>query len=149
MQLQRRPAEGLPILERGIEIYSHHLANVPEDINTAFNLAIIRVWTSDCRRDLHDLKGALAESKMAAELWDRLLVLRPGTFRYLHQKADNLNTMGNLLALNGDVEGARECFRTGLEIAEQLPKQDTSFNPQVVIDELRESEKKLNQSHAR
>jgi tetratricopeptide (TPR) repeat protein len=149
LQVQGRPAEGLPVLERGIEIYSRHLANVPEDTNTAFNLAIIRVWTSDCRRDLHDLKGALTESRMAAELWDRLLVLRPGTFRYLHQKADNLNTMGNLLALTGDVEGARKCFRMGLDIAEKLPKENGSFNTSVVVDELRKSEKSLSRSSAR
>lgn len=143
LQLQQRPAEGLPILERAIKIYSRHLENVPEDTNTAFNLAVTRVWTSDCRRDLHDLKGALAESKMADQLWDRLLVLRPNTFRYLHQKADNLNTMGNLLALTGDVEGARMCFHKGLDIVEKLPKQDGSYNTAVVIEELHKSEKKL------
>jgi eukaryotic-like serine/threonine-protein kinase len=143
LQLQQRPAEGLPILERAIEIYRRHLENVPEDTNTAFNLAVTRVWTSDTRRDLHDLKGALAESKMADQLWDRLLLLRPGTFRYMHQKADNLNTMGNLLALTGDVEGARVCFQKGLDIAEKLPKQDGSFNTAVVIEELRRSEEKL------
>jgi len=143
LQLQHKPAEGLPILERGIEIYRRHLESVPEDTNTAFNLAITRVWTSDCRRDLHDLKGALAESEMADQLWNRLLALRPGTFRYLHQKADNLNTMGNLLALTGDVEGARACFRKGLAIAENLPKQEGSFNTAVVIDELHKSEAKL------
>jgi len=143
LQLQERPAEGLPILERAIEIYSRHLENVPEDTNTAFNLAVTRVWTSDCRRDLHDLKGALAESQMADQLWDRLLALRPGTFRYLQQKSDNLNTMGNLLALNGNVEGARACFREGLDIAGKLPKQDGSFSTAVVIEELRKSEEKL------
>jgi tetratricopeptide (TPR) repeat protein len=115
----------------------------PNDANAAFDLAIIRVWTSDCRRDLHDLSGALRESKQAAELWDRLLAARPGTFRYLHQKADNLNTMGNLLALRGDIPGARACFREGLAIAEKLPQQDASFSTAVLFQELRESEKKL------
>lgn len=69
--------------------------------------------------------------------------MRPGTFRYLHQKADNLNTMGNLLALKGDVEGARQCYRSGLEIAEKLPSQNAAYTTSVVINELRESEKKL------
>jgi len=141
-----RAAQGLPFFERGIEIYTRQLKNVPGDTNVAFNLAVTRVWTSDCRRDLHDLNGALEESKKAAELWDGLLALRPSTFRYLHQKADNLNTMGNLLALRGDVEGARECFRKGLDIAESLPKQDASYSTSVVINELRESEKKLPQA---
>ena len=54
--------------------------------------------------------------------------------------------MGNLLALRGDVEGARECFRKGLDIAESLPKQDASYSTSVVINELRESEKKLPQA---
>jgi len=143
LQLQGRAAESLPLLTRGIEIYARQWKNVPGDINVAFNLAVTRVWTSDCRRDLHDLSGALEETRMADEIWDRLLVLRPGTFRFLHQKADNLNTMGNLLALRGDVEGARSCFRAGLDIAEKLPKQDASFSTSVVIDELRASEKKL------
>lgn len=136
-------AEALPLLERGIEILSRQLQNAPNDANTAFDLAIVRVWTSDCRRDLHDLSGALRESKEAAELWDRLLAARPGTFRYLHQKADNLNTMGNLLALRGDIAGARACFREGLAIAEKLPQQDASFSTAVLFQELRESEKKL------
>jgi hypothetical protein len=75
----------------------------PKESETSQGKAHERVWRSDCRRDLHDLSGALRESKQAAELWDRLLAARPNTFRYLHQKADNLNTMGNLLALRGDI----------------------------------------------
>jgi hypothetical protein len=71
------------------------------------------------------------------------LALRPGTYRFLHQKADNLNTMGNLLALKGDVEGARKCYRSGLEIAEKLPSQTASYSTSVVVNELRESEAKL------
>ena len=141
-----KPAEALPLFERGIEILSRHLRNAPDDSNTASNLAIIRVWTSDCRRDLHDLNGALNESRQAAQLWDRLLAMRPGTFRFLHQKADNLNTMGNLLALKGDMDGARKCFREGLEIAENLPRQDASYSTSVVIDELRKSEANLPRS---
>lgn len=77
------------------------------------------------------------------EIWDRLLAARPGTFRYLHQKADNLNTMGNLLAMRGDIAGARSCFREGLAIAESLTPQDASFSTDVLFRELRESEKKL------
>jgi tetratricopeptide (TPR) repeat protein/predicted Ser/Thr protein kinase len=146
LQMAGRAAKGLPLLERGIEIYTRQWKNVPLDTNVAFNLAVTRVWTSDTRRDLHDLSGALEESKKAAEVWDRLLELRPGTFRYLHQKADNLNTMGNLLVLRGDTAGARECFRAGLEIAEKLPKQDASFSTSVVINELRASERKLTSS---
>jgi tetratricopeptide (TPR) repeat protein len=145
LQTAGKDAEALPLLERGIEILSRQLKNAPDDANTAFDLAIVRVWTSDCRRDLHDLPGALRESKLAAELWDRLLAARPGTFRYLHQKADNLNTMGNLLALRGDIPGARACFREGLAIAEKLPAQDASFSTAVLFKELRESEKKLPQ----
>jgi eukaryotic-like serine/threonine-protein kinase len=141
--LEGRAAEGLPLFERGITILARQVKNVPADTNAAFNLAVTRVWTSDCRRDLHDLNGALAETRMAGELWDRLLTLRPGTFRFLHQKADNLNTMGNLLALRGDREGARACFRAGLDIAEKLPKQEASYSTSVVINELRKSEKKL------
>lgn len=143
LQEAGKAAEALPLLERGIEILSRQLKNAPGDANTAFNLAIIRVWTSDCRRDLRDLTGALQESKMAGELWDRLLAARPGTFRYLHQKADNLNTMGNLLAARGDIAGARACFREGLEIAGKLPQQDAGFSTAVLFRELRESEKKL------
>jgi tetratricopeptide (TPR) repeat protein len=145
LQTAGKDAEALPLFERGIEILSRQLKNAPNDANTAFDLAIVRVWTSDCRRDLHDLPGALRESKLAAELWDRLLAARPGTFRYLHQKADNLNTMGNLLALRGDIPGARACFREGLAIAEKLPAQDASFSTAVLFKELRESEKKLPQ----
>ncbi|HYL38006.1 MAG TPA: serine/threonine-protein kinase [Bryobacteraceae bacterium] len=143
LQEAGKAAEALPLLERGIEIFSRQLKTTPGDVNTAFNLAIIRVWTSDCRRDLHDLTGALQESKMAGEIWDRLLALRPGTFRYLHQKADNLNTMGNLLAARGDIAGARACFREGLAIAEKLPQQDAGFSTSVLFRELRQSEKKL------
>jgi len=51
--------------------------------------------------------------------------------------------MGNLLALRGDTEGARECFRKGLNIAESLPKQEASYSTSVVINELREFQKKL------
>jgi len=47
------------------------------------------------------------------------------------------------VALRGDVEGARECFRKGLNIAESLPKQEASYSTSVVINELRESQKKL------
>ncbi len=143
LEAKGKNAEALALLERGIEILSRQLQIAPNDANTAFDLAIIRVWTSDCRRDLHDLSGALRESKQAAELWDRLLASRPGTFRYLHQKADNLNTMGNLLALRGDIPGARACFREGLAITEKLPQQDASFSTAVLFQELRESEKKL------
>jgi eukaryotic-like serine/threonine-protein kinase len=143
LQEAGKAADALPLLERGIDIFSRQLKNERGDANTAFNLAIIRVWTSDCRRDLHDLAGALEESKMAGELWDRLLAARPGTFRYLHQKADNLNTMGNLLAARGDIAGARACFRQGLEIAEKLPQQDAGFSTVVLIHELHESENKL------
>jgi tetratricopeptide (TPR) repeat protein len=139
--------EALPFFERDIEILARHLKNAPQDTNTASNLAIVRVWTSDCRRDLHDLSGALTETKLADELWDRVLVLRPGTFRFLHQKADNLNTMGNLLALKGDVEGARQCLLSGLKIAENLPKQEAMYSTSVVVNELRESLAKLSQSH--
>jgi hypothetical protein len=89
----------------------------------------------------------LTETKLADELWDRVLVLRPGTFRFLHQKADNLNTMGNLLALKGDVEGARQCLLSGLKIAENLPKQEAMYSTSVVVNELRESLAKLSQSH--
>jgi eukaryotic-like serine/threonine-protein kinase len=138
-----RPADALPLLTGGIDYYSRHLKEVPSDTNGAFNLAIIRVWASDTRRDLHDLKGALDESRKAGEIWDGLLAVRPGMFRYLHQKADNLNTMGNLLAQMGDVDGAHRCFRAGLDIAEKLPKQDASYSSDVVVNELRESEKKL------
>ena len=139
LQMQGKAAEGLPLLTRGIDIYARQWKNVPEDTNAAFNLAVTRVWTSDCRRDFRDLRGALDETKQAAEVWDRLLVLRPVTFRYLHQKPDNLNTMGNLLAQRGDVDGARECFRAGLEIAEKLPTQDAGYSTSVVVKELRES----------
>jgi tetratricopeptide (TPR) repeat protein len=138
-----KAAGALPLLERSIDIYARQVASDPGDSNAEFNLAVVRVWTSDTRRDLHDLKGALTESKMAGEIWDRLLKARPGTFRYLHQKADNLNTMGNLLAANGDIAGARACFREGLAIAEALPKQDKSFSTSVLFKELRESESKL------
>ena len=143
LQSTGKDAEALPLLDRAIDILTRQLRNAPDDANTAFDLAIVRVWTSDCRRDLHDLSGALQESKQAAELWDRLLAARPGTFRYLHQKADNLNTMGNLLALRGDVAGARACFREGLAIAEKLPQQDSSFSTAVLFRELHGSEQKL------
>jgi tetratricopeptide (TPR) repeat protein len=143
LQSDGKAKEGLALLERGIEILFRQLKKAPEDANTAFDLAIIRVWTSDCRRDLHDLAGALKESRMADEIWDRLLAARPGTFRYLHQKADNLNTMGNLLAMRGDIAGARARFHEGLAIAEKLPPQDASFSTDVLFRELRESEKKL------
>jgi len=149
LQMLGRPAQALPLLTHGNEYYSRHWKEVPSDTNAAFNLAIGRVWISDCRRDLHDLKGALDESRSAAEIWDRLLAMRPGTFRYLHQKADNLNTMGNLLALMGDVEAARDCFSVGLEIAEGLPKQDASYSTAVVVNELRESAKKLERAERR
>jgi len=143
LQSMGKAKEALPLLERGIAIFSRQLQNAPDDANTAFNLAIIRVWTSDARRDLHDLSGALRESKMAGEIWDRLLAKRPGTFRYLHQKADNLNTMGNLLAALGDIAGARACFREALAIAEKLPQQDAGFSTAVLFRELHESQKKL------
>ena len=143
LQEMGKASEALPLLEQGIAILSRQLQNAPQDALTAFNLAIIRVWTSDTRRDLHDLAGALRESKMAGEIWDRLLIARPGTFRYLHQKADNLNTMGNLLAAQGDIVGARARFREGLAIAEKLPQQDASFSTAVLFRELRASEKKL------
>ncbi|MBV8906716.1 MAG: tetratricopeptide repeat protein, partial [Acidobacteriia bacterium] len=143
LQMMGRPAEALPLLTRGMDYYSRHLKEVPSDTNAAFNLAIMRVWTSDTRRDLHDLKGALEESKKADEIWDRLLKMRPGTYRYLNQKADNLNTMGNLLAQMGHIEGARRCLRAGLDIAERLPKQDASYSTTVVVNELRKSEEKL------
>ena len=138
-----KPAQALPLLERGIQIYSRKLDNTPGDASAAFDLAIVRVWTSDCRRDLHDVSGALNESKLAGQIWDELLSERPGTFRYLHQKADNLNTMGNLLALEGDVAGARACFREGLAIARGLPQQNGGFSTSVIVQELEESEKKL------
>jgi tetratricopeptide (TPR) repeat protein len=143
LQTIGKAKEALPLLEQGIAIFSRKLRDAPEDANIAFNLAVIRVWTSDTRRDLHDLAGALQESKMAGEIWDRLLAARPGTFRYLHQKADNLNTMGSLLAAQGDIAAARACFREGLAIAEKLPQQDRSFSTAVLFRELRESESKL------
>jgi hypothetical protein len=68
---------------------------------------------------------------------------RPGTFRYLHQKADTLNTIGNLLAQQGDIAGARAAFHKGLAIAEKLPQQDKGFSTAVLFRELRNSEKKL------
>ncbi|HME07625.1 MAG TPA: serine/threonine-protein kinase [Bryobacteraceae bacterium] len=143
----KRPAEALPLFERAISILTRQLRLAPDDTNSAFNLAIVRVWTSDCRRDLHDLNGALTESKLANETWDQLLKKRPGTFRYLHQKADNLNTMGNLLASLGDIDSARSRLLEGLSIASKLPKQNASFSTQVVIDELNESLKKLPRPH--
>jgi eukaryotic-like serine/threonine-protein kinase len=143
LQAAGRASAALPLLERAVQIYSRQLTSAPTDASAAFNLAIVRVWTSDTRRDLHDLNGALRESRMAGEIWDRLLETRPGTFRYLHQKADNLNTMGNLLAAQGDTAGARACFREGLAIAEKLPQQDASFSTAVLFRELRSSEKKL------
>jgi len=143
LQTIGKAKQGLPLLEHGIEILSRLLQNAPQDANTAFDLAIIRVWTSDCRRDLHDLNGALRESRLAGQLWDQLLTERPGTFRYLHQKADNLNTMGNLLAMQGDIAGARACFDQGLAIAEKLPRQNASFSTNVLFRELRESIGKL------
>jgi len=51
---------GLPLFEWGIEVYVRQLNNAPEDINVAFNLAVTRVWTPGCRRDVHDLNGVLA-----------------------------------------------------------------------------------------
>jgi hypothetical protein len=51
--------------------------------------------------------------------------------------------MSNLLALKGDVEGARKCYRSGLEIAEKLPSEDAGYSTGVVLRELRESEAKL------
>ncbi|HTR38382.1 MAG TPA: protein kinase [Bryobacteraceae bacterium] len=142
-----RAREALPLFERGIAIFTRLLNNSPGDSNTSFDLAIIRVWTSDCRRDLHDIDGALKESKMAGELWDSLLARRPGTFRYLHQKADNLNTMGNLLAMQGEIAAAQACFDEGLAIAEKLPPQDASFSTTVLLRELRNSKKKLQSVH--
>ena len=147
LQTAQKPAQALPLLERAIQIYSRHLKNVPGDANAAFDLAIVHIWTSDTRRDLHDLQGALQESKMAAELWDRLLISRPGTFRYLHQKADTLNTMGNLLAAQGDTRGARACFSEALAIAVKLPQKDAAFSTAILVKELRESERKLAQGH--
>ena len=143
LQMQKKPDEGLPLLERGIAILARQLQNEPSDTNVAFNLAAIHIWTSDCRRDLHDLAGALREARMAADLWDRILVMRPGTFRFLHQKADTLNTIGEIQTLLGDVAGARATLRAGLEIAEKLPQQDTGFSTSVVVKELNRSLKKL------
>jgi len=93
----KKPREALPFFERGIEILARHMKDTPGDTNTAANLAITRVWTSDCRKDL----------------------------------------------LKGDVEGARKCYRSGLEIAEKLPSQNASYSTLVVVDELRESEAKI------
>jgi tetratricopeptide (TPR) repeat protein len=143
LQEQAKPAQALPFFQRAIQIYSRKLDKLPDDASAAFDLAIVRVWTSDCRRDLHDLTGALNESILAGEIWDRLLAKRPGTFRYLHQKADNLNTMGNLFAAEGQIAKARACFREGLQIAENLPQQNTGFSTSVLLRELHESEKHL------
>jgi tetratricopeptide (TPR) repeat protein len=123
----KRPTDALPLFERAIAIVTRQLKSTPNDSDSLFNLAIIRVWTSGCRRDLHDLKGALNESREAASSWDSLIKSRPGSYRYLHQKADNLNTMGNLLAMQGDIAGARARLTEGLEIAKSLPNENAKL----------------------
>ena len=46
------------------------------------------------------------------------------------------------------MEGARASLLSGLKIAEELPKQEASYNTSVVVSERRESLAKLSRSHA-
>jgi hypothetical protein len=86
------------------------------------------------------LAVALAARRSAGDLLDRVVAASPGTYRYVVDQADNLCETGNILAALHNREGARECYRPGLDIAQKLASGDTTSQ---LLAELRASAAKL------
>jgi tetratricopeptide (TPR) repeat protein len=140
-----KPKEALSILEPAMEIQERRLVRSPGNREASYGLALLRMWSADCHKDLHDLAGALRDRRRAMELFDRLVAQSPSNYTYVHQKAHNLRETGDLLAALGDVSAARGYYHTGLEIAEKLPVGPASLDRQELLGELHDALKRAGQ----
>jgi eukaryotic-like serine/threonine-protein kinase len=132
-----RPRDALTIFRSTIERQQRRYISSPDNRTAAYYLALLQVGSAVSQKDLRDLTGALSSRRAAIKLFDQVVTASPANFEYRHQKALNLQGTGEVLVAQGDYSGARAMYRDGLEIAEQLPKGPSMFDPAPLIAGLR------------
>lgn len=132
-----RPRDALAVFRSATETQERRFISAPDNRTVAYHLALLEVGSAECKKDLHDLAGALSGRRAAIRLFDQLVTASPANYEYRHEKAVNLQGAGEVLAAQGDYPGARAMYREGLEIAERLPKGPSLFDPAPLIAGLR------------
>jgi tetratricopeptide (TPR) repeat protein len=113
-----------------------HKSN-PDNRPAASYLAIMKILSSECHKDLGELPEALKNADAALGILDMLVRASPDSVEYKFARIQALQSIGNILAAQGDYQGARSTFRRGLEAATTLPAGSSVYDPTPLVVEMK------------
>jgi len=137
LQELHRPKEALQVLTPAIRRQEIRYKSDPDSRPVGSYLAIMQILSADCHKDLGELPEALKDARAGLAIQDRLVNASPDSLEYRFGQVEAFQGIGNILADQGDYQGARSMFRRGLEAARGLPAGASVYDPTPMITEMK------------
>ncbi len=137
LQELHRPKEALNVLTPAIARQEIRYKSNPDSRPAGSYLAIMKILSADCHQDLGNLPEALKNALAGLAILDLLVKASPGSMEYQFARIQALQSIGNILAGQGDYQGARSTFHQGLEAANRLPPGGSAYDPTPLIAEMK------------
>jgi tetratricopeptide (TPR) repeat protein len=142
LQELHRPREALNVLTPAIARQEIRYESDPESRPMGSYLAIMKILSAECYKDLGNLPEALKDAVAGFGIVDLLVKTSPDNMEYRFARVEAFQAIGNILAEQGDYQGARSTFRRGLEAARQLPQGPSLYDPTPLITEMKAADLK-------
>ena len=97
----------------------------------------MQILSADCHQDLRNLPEALKDALAGIAILDMLVKTNPDSMEYQFARIQALQSIGHILAEQGDYQGARSTFHRGLEAAKRLPTGGSSYDPTPLVAEMK------------
>ena len=137
LQELHRPKEALNVLTPAIARQEIRYKSNPDSRPAGSYLAIMQILSADCHQDLGNLPEALKNALAGLAILDLLVKASPDSMEYQFARIQALQSIGNILAEQGDYQGARSTFHRGLEAAKRLPPGGSVYDPRPLIAEMK------------
>jgi len=137
LQELHRPKEALQVLTPAIRRQEIRYKSDPDSRPVGSYLAIMQILSADCHKDLGELPEALKDARAGLAIQDLLVNASPDSLEYRFGQVEAFQGIGNILADQGDYQGARSMFRRGLEAARGLPAGASVYDPTPMITEMK------------
>ena len=137
LQELHRPKEALKVLTPAIARQEIRYKSNPDSRPAGSYLAIMQILSADCYKDLGNLPEALKNALAGLAILDLLVKTNVGSMEYQFSRIEAFRSIGNILAEQGDYQGARSTFHRGLEAAKRLPRGGSVFDPSPLIAEMK------------
>ena len=134
-----RDREALDVVAPTIARQARRHGSAPGNRTAAYYLALLYMCAADSHKSLHHPQEALKSRHAAMDILDQLVIANPTAYEYQYYKASNLQETADLMVSLGDYPGARAKYREGIQIAESLPKEASSFDAASLIAQTREA----------